>query len=155
MNPFFNSPARITALQTTAAAWIGTPFYPNGAIQGHGVSCQKLVGRIYIESGWLPETFSIPDADMGWSNANTQSVVVEAVSSHPDKFAPLIGVQLVPGDLVGFKIGGCVHHLGIVVDSEGKFIHSLRGYGTTYSYVRDASFLSRLQNTWRPIDFNL
>jgi len=53
--------------------------------------------------------------------------------------------------MVGFKIGGCVHHCGVVVDKAGRFIHCLRGRGAQYSHLRDASYLKRIERIWRPV----
>ncbi len=151
MTPFFNTPDRIIALRAAAASWLGTPFMGNAAVKGAGVSCQTLVASIYIESGFLPPDFEIVKAPMDWSHAQTESLVVKAVSSLPHFFKPIEGMSLATGDLVGFKIGGCVHHCGIVVDAGNRFIHCLRGHGTVYSEIRDATYLSRLENAWRPI----
>jgi cell wall-associated NlpC family hydrolase len=154
MNPFYNTPERIHALQTAAAGWLGTPFVPNAAIRGHGVSCQKLVGRLYIETGFLPETFALPDAPMDWSHAHTESLVTRVINAHPEFFAPLPRIapgDLQPGDLLGFKIGGCVHHLGVVLERGGQFIHVLRRHNVRHSHAGDASYWSRLENLWRPV----
>lgn len=151
---FYNAPDRIIALRTAALGWLGTPFMGNAAVKGAGVSCQTLVAHIYIESGFLPADFEIVKAPMDWSHAQTESVVVKAVNEHPDKFAPVPPFPLNalrPGDLLGFRIGGCVHHCGVVTAEHGQFIHCLRGPGTVFSELLDASYASRLDNVWRPI----
>ena len=56
-----------------------------------------------------------------------------------------------PGDLLGFKIGGCVNHVGVLITSEGKFVHCLRGPGVLFSNLKDASYQSRLEKVWRPL----
>ena len=63
----------------------------------------------------------------------------------------VLAQRLLPGDLLGFKIGGCVHHCAIVLDAAGQIIHCLRGSGTVYSSFLDATYLTRLENAWRPI----
>jgi cell wall-associated NlpC family hydrolase len=81
------------------------------------------------------------------------SLVVRAIEAQPNWFAPLLFTKpadLLPGDLIGLKIGGCVNHLGIVLDVEGKFIHAMRRHNVMYSYTADATYWGRLKNAWRP-----
>ena len=155
MTPFYNTLARKVALQEAAASWIGTPFMGNAAVKGAGVSCQTLAARIYIESGFLPKDFQIVTAPMEWSRAQTESLLVKSLNELPEYFAPLPlaprASGLAPGDLLGFKIGGCVHHCAIFMDISGTIIHTLRGHGTIYSTIQDATYLSRLENAWRPL----
>jgi cell wall-associated NlpC family hydrolase len=151
MNAFFSTPERIARLQAVADGWEGTPFMPNAAVRGAGVSCQKLAGRIYIETGFWPETSTIPEGPMDWSHAHTRSLIAGFLATRPE-FAVLGGQAAIqPGDLLGFKLGGCVHHCGIAVAAGGRFIHCLRGRGAQYSNLGDATYLSRLGNVWRPI----
>ena len=151
MKPFFDNPAAVARLQSVADQWLGTPFMPNAAIKGAGVSCQKLVGAIYVESGFLPAGFQIPEGPMEWSNAHHDSLIAAFMETLPE-FETMPSTALVqPGDMVGFKLGGCVHHCGVVIGGGGKFIHCLRGHGAMFSSLRDASYLKRIEKIWRPI----
>jgi cell wall-associated NlpC family hydrolase len=127
----------------------------NAAVKGAGVSCQTLAANIYMESGFLPADFEIVKAPMEWSHAQTESLIVKSLNALPEYFTPIAHVPfanaLRPGDFLGFKIGGCVHHCAIVVDASGRIIHCLRGHGTVYSTIYDASYLTRLENAWRPM----
>jgi cell wall-associated NlpC family hydrolase len=150
--PFFNTPDRIAKLQFYAGTWIGTPFMPNAAFKGSGVSCQKLVGSILVECGALPKDFAIPEGPMDWAGAHKDSIIAQFLDEHPEhftvvenKFAPQ------PGDLIGLKIGGCVHHLGLMLAAEGTFIHCLRNNGTTTNNIHDASYWIRIGQVWRPV----
>src|SRR5579859_7216330 len=128
MNPFFNNPDSIARLQTHANAWIGTPFMPNASIRGAGVSCQKLVGAIYVELGVVPLGFSVPEGPMDWSNAQTKSLIADFMGKLPmfEDLGSGPGHSTLPGDMIGFQMGGCVHHCGIVIDADGTFIHCFR-----------------------------
>lgn len=139
---------QVARINAAARSWLGTPFMPNAAVKGAGVSCQKLVGTIYIEAGLLPPGMVIPDGDMAWGNAQTVSMVARAVE-RSGRFA--VVEKWSPGDLTGFRFGGCVHHLGIVLNAEGEFIHVLRGHGVQLASLLDAAFFSRLEKIWRPI----
>ena len=146
MTPFFNNEEAQHRLLGEAASWLDTPFMPNGMIKQAGVSCQKLVGAIYAACGLtLPE---IPDAPMDWSRAHGDSLIVQFMSTLPNFVT--VEAPAIPGDLLGIRIGGCVHHCGLVVDAGGSFIHCLRDRGTEISNVHDASYLQRIEKIWRP-----
>jgi hypothetical protein len=154
MTPFFQSPELITHLQSVAKSWISTPFMPNACIKGHGVSCQKLAGAIYAESGFLPG-FAAPEGPMDWGHANTRSLLAEFMDRHPSferverkGFYPL---EAIPGDMLGFKIGGCIQHCGIMTTGSGDFVHCYRAEGVLFSFLREPSYAQRLERIWRPI----
>ena len=153
MKAFFAEQAAELDLQLKAAAWVGTPFMPNAAVRGSGVSCQKLVGSIYIETGLLSEGFTIPEGPMDWGHANTESLITNFMDKMEcfQSIETKDSYQVMVGDMLGFKLGGCVHHCGIVVTKEGRFIHCLRNIGVTVSNLRDASYLKRTERIWRPI----
>ena len=153
MKPFFDNPQRVEKLQAVAAAWAGTPFMPNAAIKGAGVSCQKLVGAIYIETGFLPAGFRVPEGPMNWNHAHTDSLLVEFMAEQPQFETIAAGFEQVQaGDMVGFKLGGCIHHCGLVLAATGRFIQCLRGPGVTFNSLRDATYLQRLEKIWRPVE---
>jgi len=149
VKPFFNHPEKIARLQVHALAWLGTPFMPNAAIKGRGVSCQMLAGAIYRELGVLPAGYEIATGPMDWSHAQTESRLAQAVADLP-QFAS-VPWPARPGDLLGIQLGGCIHHCGVVLGVDGKFIHCLRGAGVVLSSVRDASYLKRIKKIWRPV----
>jgi cell wall-associated NlpC family hydrolase len=148
MTPYFSTPDRLARLRAVAAAWIGTPFMPNAAVCGKGVSCQMLAGRVLIEAGALPEGFVIPGGEMAWSAANKVSLIVDFIDTQP---ALRVVATPLPGDVVGFKIGGCIHHVGVVVFGS-QFIHCWRGAGCRYGDLNEAAFLPRLARVWRPME---
>jgi cell wall-associated NlpC family hydrolase len=149
MKPYFANPELLARLQFHAGEWLGTPFMPNAAIKGAGVSCQKLVGALYRETGFFPADLAIPDGPMNWGVAQKQSLIADWVATHPELFAAVTDVQ--PGDLLGFRLGGCIHHSGVVLTTDGKFIHAMRDRGCLLSSSQDATYLQRLEAIWRPI----
>ncbi|MDB6017660.1 MAG: hypothetical protein JWR19_2149 [Pedosphaera sp.] len=152
---YFNSPERIDALQIIAHSWRGTPFMPNASVKGDGVSCQKLVGMIYIECGVFMPGFVVPEGPMDWGNANKESIIANWIEGELEGRGAMRVLdypleKIAPGDLIGFKIGGCVHHLGIALQ-ENKFIHCFRGEGVKLSRLDDATYMSRINKVWRPL----
>ena len=151
MTPYYSTDAAVADLQMSARSWLGTPFMPNASVKGAGVSCQKLAAALFIESGFWPAGTTVPDAAMNWSHAQTDSILSAFAAGRSD-LEELSGVATPqPGDLVGFKIGGCVHHCGVVIDDQGSFVHCLRGRGVQMSSLRDATFMTRIEKIWRPM----
>lgn len=142
------------ALERTASEWVGTPFVANSRAKGRrgGVSCQMLAEQIYIESG-LNLPFRVPSASMKWSDVSKESIIEKFLTDQTNVFLTLenaIKSDIIPGDLIGFKIGGCVHHMGIAL-AGGRFIHTMRGIGTTICMISDPTYASRITKIWRPI----
>jgi cell wall-associated NlpC family hydrolase len=109
-----------------------------------------LIGRIYIEAGILPSDFAIPEGDPGWARAHKTSLIEPFIDACKH-FQGLSGKSdIQPGDLLGFRIEGCLHHIGIVL-TENRFVHCLRGQGVQYSRLDDATFMPRLMRVWRPV----
>lgn len=154
MTPFFSTPDRIAALRAAATEWLGTPFMPNAAVKGVGVSCQKLVGAVYQQAGCIAADFEIPEGPMDWSHAHTDSLVTAFLTLQPN-FAEVTPLQPSPGDLLGFRIGGCINHCGVLLTSAGHFLHCLRdSQGVRLSNVNDATYRQRLEKVWRPLELN-
>ena len=148
MTPFFNNTTRIATLQAVCESWKHTPFMPNAAIKGAGVSCQKLVGAIYVECGALPPDFAVPEGPMNWSRAQKESLI----ETFMDQQSAFVAVGFAePGDMLGIKIGGCVHHCGVVFRANGRFVHCLRPDGVRFNNLHDATYWTRIEKIWRPI----
>lgn len=142
---------RVGTLLDSAASWVGTPFCPNAKIRGGGVSCQMLAGEIYRECGFFTDEL-IPEGPMDWGNASTESLIARWVESLPGKFNERnVHDVRYPGDLIGFKLGGCVHHLGVMLTGN-KFIHCLPKAGVMLNRIDDATFLKRVSRIWRPVE---
>ena len=137
-------------LYAVAKSWEGTPFMPNGRIKGYGVSCQMLVAEIYTECGLLPPDVFIAEGPMDWGMAHKDSRIEKFIDTELSKHFAAVEQAPVAGDLLGFKIGGCVHHLGILCNAT-EFIHAMRDPGAHFSRIDDATFLKRLARVWRPI----
>lgn len=143
----FWTPERLSQLEAEALEWVGTPFGANSSAKGVGVSCQKLAAALYSACGY-PDVLDVPDVPMSHARFSTVSFVVDWFANRPD-FNRLEGAPIQPGDVLGFRIGHTVHHLGVAL-SDGRFVHAMDGMGATISLLADATWESRLTYTWRP-----
>ena len=144
MKDAFGSPQSVISLEIAARSWLGTPFAGNSNAKGRGVSCQMLAAEIYAECGL--DVGDIPEAPMAHSRFSKVSLVEPFIDALP-------GFRSVPlpqaGDLLGFRLGRVVHHLGIMLLG-GVFVHCVEGPGVLISPIADATWSGRLQRIWRP-----
>lgn len=147
MNLWWND-ERVALLEAEADSWRGTPFAANSASKGRGVSCQNLAASLYQACGY-PVPLDVPDVPVAHARFSTASFVTAYFDARAD-FVPVpVSGPLLPGDVLGFAIGRCVHHLGVLL-RHGQFIHVLDGTGAMVATLADATWFSRLENVWRP-----
>lgn len=149
MKSWFDSSEPIDALELAAQSWLGTPFRANAAIKGEhgGVSCHLFVAKVYEECGAV-EPRDWPEANPNHSLSQTQSLIEPFVAAMPE-FADLTdGEELLPGDLLGFKIGGCTHHIAIVL-RDLQMVHAVRHHGVMLNRHDDPMWAKRLTRRWR------
>lgn len=150
MKPYFESNARKATLRQTAQEWLGTPFVPHSCLKGEtgGVDCVQLAAGLYRECG-MRFDFTPGQYSMSSSAHNVASQVIDwlEASGHFIRgvYPPLVG------DLLCFRIGQCVHHVGIVL-TDKTFVHVMRGYGVKASRIDDTTWIKRLAAVYRPIE---
>lgn len=151
MHSWYNTPEKIAKLKAAADSWIGTPFGQNGCVKGPGggVSCQMLSAAIQIETGAV-EKCDPPRAPMNWARHNKTSLVEPYMDRHP-RFSRLGKADVPePGDILGFKLGGCVHHMATFLGG-GMFIHVFENIGVFVASLHEPTYSKRLSVVWRPL----
>ncbi|MEM6766693.1 MAG: C40 family peptidase [Bacteroidota bacterium] len=115
----------IETVISTAESYTGTPYNYNG------IDCSRLMQICYQEVGKeLPRT-SYEQAEIG---------------------DPVSIINLRRGDMVFFKMGEKIGHVGIVISYPGepiKFIHSSSSKGVTTSKMRDSYWSKRFVSARR------
>lgn len=147
---WFYRPERVNALERAAQSWLGTPFGANAKVKGPGggVSCQMLACEILTEVGCIKDECP-PPAMMSWARHQRESLIVPYMDGHP-RFARLDPSEpLLPGDVLGFKIQSCVHHMGVVLPAK-RFAHVWMQTGVLISLLTDPTYSKRLAMSWRP-----
>lgn len=145
MTTWFDSEERIEALVAEAYTWLGTPFRANAAFKGSGVCCHLFVAEVFMAIGAVARQ-DFPTADPNHSISQTESLIEPFMASMPG-FAEVEGPTLT-GDILGFKIGGCTHHLAIVLRGE-EMIHAVRCHGVMINRWDDPMWAKRLTRIWR------
>jgi cell wall-associated NlpC family hydrolase len=145
MIPFFSTPARLASLESAVSKWVGTPWRPNSRVCGVGASCHHAVAGVLIDAGFnLPE---IPDGSSDWARHQKESIQSKWLDSQPN-FVRRYGSPF-PGDVVGFKLGGCIHHLGIVLTGE-RFFQCIKSTGAAVLPCSEREFQRHLAGIWTP-----
>jgi cell wall-associated NlpC family hydrolase len=138
-------------LEAAAKEWEGTPFCERSAVKGAGVSCHMLAFVVYRDAGWLPD-MDIPMAPVGWSRAQNHSVMEEWLDRGEgrnwfERVAALDAIE--PGDLLGFRLGHCIHHLAVLL-SGGRVVSSVENLGARISPCLQPVWMKRMAGAWRP-----
>lgn len=60
------------------------------------------------------------------------------------------GSTLGVGDLLGFRVGRCVHHLAIVMQG-GRLVHAVEGHGVAILSELPVVWRKRLARIWVPL----
>lgn len=149
---WFNTPQRLDALRTQFLAWVGTPFLPNSCQRGMrgGVSCQKLSAAIYRGAGFVD--IDPPEVSMSHARFSRESLVEPWMDKREEfERIPLIPGEtiILTGDLLGFRIGGAVHHLGVAA-GQANFFHVIEGQAAQLAWLTDPTWRKRLAAIWRP-----
>lgn len=129
-----------------AKSWVRTPYHPRASVKGVGVDCVNFVRQTY-QSVDLVGDFQMPDYSMDGGYHLDHEIV--------EPYIIAAGFHVVengnrPGDLLAFKIGKIVYHLGIQIN-EHIFIHAIRTYGVIESRLQDSTYLKRLHKIYRII----
>lgn len=132
-------------LVTEACSWLGTPFRANAAIKGSGVCCHLFVAEVFMAIGAVARQ-AFPQADPNHSISQTDSLIEPFMASMPDFVR--VGAPPVPGDILGFKIGGCTHHIAIALRHE-EMIHAVRRHDVMINRWDDPMWAKRLTSLWR------
>lgn len=117
----------------------------------------------------FPEDFQIPSGPMTWGRHNSRSLIVEQMDKLP-QFVKVFGsgvdgagressqgqtatsgpFELMPGDMIGYRVGACVQHVGLAIGSHSG-IHVMKNHCAEYYCTLDASFIQRMDVVWRPV----
>lgn len=122
-----------------AQTWLGTPFHHEARVKGAGVDCGQFVIAVFenvgliehIETDHYPPDFHL-HRDVEWYASNLLAYCDEVNS--PD--------NLLPGDIVLFKIGRVYSHGAIVVDWPWA-IHAYVPRGVARFDINNGQFAQR------------
>ncbi|MFA5264974.1 MAG: NlpC/P60 family protein [Opitutaceae bacterium] len=140
------TPEQISALEAAAETWRGTPFCEGSPVQGAGVSCHHLPAELYFDAGLLTR-LPIPNGPSKWTGGQDRSLIVEWVEAS-GLFIEISGREFLPGDVLGFRLGHCIHHAALALGG-GRIVHSVVGHGVSIEPSIPYAWEKRLEKIWR------
>lgn len=160
--PFAKEPRNARKLILAFLSWQGTPFHEQARVKGVGVDCIHLIAEIMKEAGAI-SSYTFPKYEVGAGHHTDHSKVREWFENSPD-FAEVIPVpdesggwqagRFMVGDVLGFLIGRTVHHIGMVLDTDGgvvRFGHVMIHGKVREAQLDDPAFGKRLACVFRPM----
>lgn len=148
MKAYFAGRERQALLLAEAQEWYGTPFVPHARVKGSGVDCVQLAAGLYISTGLLPD-FKPGRYEMDGGQHNSYSQVISWLEGNASFQRAEMPLQV--GDLLCFRMGRQVHHVGVVL-TERTFVHVCQGYTVREAWIDDSTWRKRLTAIFRPMD---
>jgi NlpC/P60 family putative phage cell wall peptidase len=103
-----------------AHSWLETPYHHQARIKNVGVDCAQLVAGIAEDVGLIDVGTPVPfNYSPEWHLHNREEVLIKSLEFFGCK--PILHAE--PGDILCFKYGRAIGHLGIMV-SETEMIHA-------------------------------
>lgn len=128
--------------------WLGTPFEPWQCVRGHGVDCVQLAGALMVAAGVLQEQPHFGHYTLDLAGHTGREMITEWLVES-SRFELADG-QIRVGDIVTFRIGRSVNHVGVMV-SNSDFVHSIQGRAVRVSTLADTTWSARQALIWRAI----
>ncbi len=132
----------VTRLRLIAEGWIGTPYAPDGAVLGAGISCHRAPAVVLEEFGMA--LGEVPSRK-GLIKAQIGGVMRDWLDAHPlfqrNESAPT------PGDVIVSEIP--YGHLGLVLD-RGEVFHSWARDGAHIAKLDLGELQGRILGIWTP-----
>lgn len=138
-----------------AKSWIGTPWREGGSaakgVNG-GVDCSRFVLSVFHASG-LCENFTLPVVPGVYCmDRKNPSLILEFLIGHPELCEEISGQDYEPCDIVTFREGAIVHHVGIVLEDGVSMISCRSPQGVDRHIFKEDSYLmKRLNKVFRAI----
>ena len=129
--------------------WLGTPFEPWQCVRGHGVDCVQLAGALMVAAGVLDEQPDFGSYTLDLAGHTGREMIVEWLASSP-LFWRLEALDPQIGDVVTFRIGNAVNHVGVMVSGR-DFVHSIQGRAVRVSTLADSTWSGRVASFWRAL----
>jgi cell wall-associated NlpC family hydrolase len=160
MTWFFENPVRVAQLQLAVESWEGTPFRAYGAAKGPrgGVDCVRLAYEVLTECEAIPQGKQFPKYSMDFTMHEHRSPICEYIDSELAGYLHRIPLakklqemELLPGDLLGFRLGNAVHHVSVYA-GERRMLQAFKPVGARLLSVDDATFAHRCEVVYRASD---
>lgn len=118
-----------------AHTWVGTPYRGWSCMKGCGADCGQLLYGIYRNCGLLPELNLPKDYSIQVAQHRASTEYVDLVAAH---MREITEAEVLPGDVVLYKLGLAYAHGGLIVSWPEYVIHAIAHSGVVAHHA--ASF---------------
>jgi NlpC/P60 family len=122
-----------------AKSWYGTPYRGWTCIKGVGCDCGQLLKGVFMEAGHQPSD-GVPtpkDYSLHLTQHRRSTEYIDILSKY---FREIPESEILPGDVVVYKLGHGFAHAAIIVDWPTHVIHSLQREGVTAGHGKNFKF---------------
>ena len=129
-----------------AESWIGTRFHDCAGLKGVGVDCANLVAKVFEEAA-LVETINIPHYTPHFYLHSEGEILCEELLKYAREITE---AEILPADLVVYKIGRAFAHVAIVCEWPRYVIHAHKPSGAVIgSHVEHRELMDRPRRYFR------
>lgn len=107
--------------------------------------CHVAMADIYKAAGLMPDAIAIPDGSRDWARAQGRGLIEPWVDGS-GLFDSIAAVE--PGALIGFRLGHCLHHVGIALPG-GRMVHVFFPHGVRIAPAIPDPWKQRIAKIWR------
>lgn len=137
-----------------AQSWVGTPYRGWSCVKGVGADCGQLIYGVFRARKLLPETELPKDYSLQVAQHQVSTEYMDVI----DKFFRVIPEsEVLPGDLVCYKIGLSMAHAAIVIEWPGFIVQAELRHGVSGSHginnpaLRERRYLSGTVREFRTL----
>ena len=126
------------AIVKVAESWFKTPYRGHSCLKGAGVDCGQLLKGVFVEAGHLPADIPLPkNYSLQVSQHRHDTEYIETVGKY---MREITEAEVLPGDVVIYKLGLAFAHAAFVVSWPEFVIHALERYGVTGGHGMNFKF---------------
>jgi cell wall-associated NlpC family hydrolase len=123
------------AIVAEAKTWIGTPYRGWSHLKHYGVDCGQLLAGVFMATGHVPKNIRLPkDYSLQVAEHKASTEYVDIVGQYMREIAE---TEVLPGDVVVFKLGLAYAHAAIIVKWSEIIIHAIAHRGVTTAHGRN------------------
>jgi cell wall-associated NlpC family hydrolase len=126
------------AIVSEAKSWLGTPYAGHARVKGVGTDCGQILYAIYRACDLLPEVELPVDYSLQVAQHRASTEYVDFIARY---FREIPEAEVLPGDLVVYKLGHAYAHAAVVVSWPEYVIQAEMRHGVSGAHgVRFPAF---------------
>ena len=143
---FFDDMIAAQKLLAEVEEWKGTPFVPFNNTKRAGVDCVQLAAQLMVECGVI-DGYDFGRYSLDFAAHTGRELITEWLGESA-RFEFLAKAAPKLGDVVVFKVGRAIAHVGVMVNGV-DFVHSIQGRTVRISQLNDSTWSARVAGFWR------